>query len=168
MLLGVGPIAAQDAGFTERVLARHNGERANVGVKPLVWDDKLAVAAAAWARTLAATRQFEHSPDDPDAAPQGENLWMGTAGAYSFDDMVDGWIEERRYYRRGLFPKVTTTRNWADVGHYTQLIWHTTTRVGCALATGGGNDVLVCRYSPAGNWDGENPVGETSLASLRP
>jgi Cysteine-rich secretory protein family len=167
VLWAVVPAMAQDAGFSARMLARHNGERAVVGVKPLLWDAKLAAAAAGWANHLAKTRQFDHAPDDPNADPQGENLWMGTARAYSLEDMVDGWIEERQYYRAGLFPNVTTTRNWTDVGHYTQLIWHNTTHVGCALATGGGNDVLVCRYSPPGNWDGESPTGQPARTIKR-
>jgi Cysteine-rich secretory protein family len=167
MFLGASPAMAQDNGFAARILARHNGERVSVGVEPLAWDNKLAAAAALWAKHLAMTRQFEHSPDDGGSAPQGENLWMGTARAYSFEDMVDGWIEERQYYRPGLFPKVTTTGNWSDVGHYTQLIWHNTTHVGCALATGGGNDILVCRYSPAGNWDGESPTGQSVSVAKR-
>jgi Cysteine-rich secretory protein family len=150
--------SAQSTDFAGRMLARHNGERASIGMKPMLWDAKLAADAARWARHLAATGTFDHAPDDPKAAPQGENLWMGTARAYSFEDMVDGWIDEKRFYRPGLFPRVSTTPNWADVGHYTQLIWHNTTHVGCALATGQGNDVLVCRYSPPGNWDGESPT----------
>ena len=136
-------------------------------MKPLAWDPKLAIDAAKWAQYLAVTGTFEHAPDNPKAAPQGENLWMGTARAYSFEDMVDGWIDEKQYYRPGLFPNVTTTRDWTDVGHYTQLIWYNTTHVGCALATGRGNDVLVCRYSPAGNWDGENPTGAASPRNIR-
>ena len=165
--LGAASACAADAGFDARILARHNAERATVGVPPLIWDSRLAAGAAIWATHLATTRRFEHSPDIADAAPQGENLWMGTARAFSPEDMVDGWIEEKRYYRPGLFPRVTTTADWSDVGHYTQLIWRNTTSVGCALATGGGNDVLVCRYSPAGNWDGESPTG-FKPASQRP
>ncbi len=165
--LGAASVCAADSGFDARILKRHNAERAIVGVPPLAWDAKLAADAAVWAKHLAATRRFEHSPDNSDAAPQGENLWMGTARAYSPEDMVDGWIEERQYYRPGLFPKVTTTADWSDVGHYTQLIWRNTTQVGCALATGGGNDVLVCRYSPAGNWDGESPTGRAGIAVKR-
>ena len=84
---------------------------------------------------------------------------MGTSQAYSVEAMVDGWIDEKRFYRPGRFPEVTTTQSWEDVGHYTQLIWENTTRVGCALSNTGEDDVLVCRYAPAGNWDGESPTG---------
>ena len=153
------PVLAQKSDFLVRVLARHNSERVLLAMKPLAWDAKLAADAAKWAQHLAATGTFDHAPDDPKSAPQGENLWMGTGRAYSFEDMVDGWIDEKQFYSPGLFPQVTMTRDWADVGHYTQLIWYNTTHVGCALATGRGNDVLVCRYSPAGNWDGESPTG---------
>jgi Cysteine-rich secretory protein family len=166
-LSGAAPISDGDKDFTARILLRHNAERAAVGVPPLAWDGKLASEAASWAKNLAATRRLEHAPDVPDAAPEGENLWMGTSKAYSIEDMVDGWIEERRYYRSGLFPNITATRDWSDVGHYTQLIWHSTTLVGCALATGGGDDVLVCRYSPAGNWDGESPTGAALSKALQ-
>jgi hypothetical protein len=54
----------------------------------------------------------------------------------------------------GLFPRVSRTGNWSAVGHYSQMIWPTTTRVGCALASSQLADYLVCRYAPAGNIDG--------------
>jgi hypothetical protein len=165
--LGSASVSSADPGFDARILARHNVERVGLGVPPLAWDSRLAADAAVWAKRLAATRRFEHAPDNPNAAPQGENLWMGTARAYSPEDMVDGWIEEKQFYRPGLFPRVTTTASWVDVAHYTQLVWHNTTHVGCALATGGGNDVLVCRYSPAGNWDGESPTGRANTSVKR-
>jgi hypothetical protein len=166
-VFGALPVHAADTGFAARILTRHNAERASVGVPPLVWDGNLAADAAVWARHLAVTRRFEHAPDAQNAEPQGENLWMGTAKAYAYEDMVDGWIEEKQYYRSGLFPRVTTTADWADVGHYTQLIWYNTRRVGCALATGGGNDILVCRYDPAGNWDGQSPTGRAANGAKR-
>ena len=84
----------------------------------------------------------------------GENLWMGTGGAFSPEQMVGNWASEKQWFRPGIFPNVSRTGNWKQIGHYSQIIWPTTTRVGCGLARGAGHDVLVCRYSPAGNVDG--------------
>jgi hypothetical protein len=84
----------------------------------------------------------------------GENLWMGTHGAFSVEAMVRGWASEKRFFAAGMFPNVSRTGDWEDVGHYTQMIWPTTTRVGCALASTPRIDYLVCRYATAGNIDG--------------
>jgi Cysteine-rich secretory protein family len=153
------PAAAQPS-FDVRILTAHNLERERVGVKPLVWSQKLAADAAIWARHLAATNSFDHAPDRAEGDEQGENLWMGTAGAYSPEDMVKSWVDERKIFRLGLFPNVSTTGNWIDVGHYTQLIWYNTTTVGCARVTNHSDDFLVCRYGPPGNWMGESPLGK--------
>lgn len=80
---------------------------------------------------------------------------MGTRGAYSLEDMIGGWSGERRYFRSGFFPDVSTSGNWSDVAHYTQMIWRSTTNVGCALHQGRSDDYLVCRYSPPGNVTGQ-------------
>ena len=41
------------------------------------------------------------------------------------------------------------------VGHFTQVVWKSTTKVGCGFSTCGDNDLLVCNYSPAGNFAGQ-------------
>ena len=139
-----------------RVLAAHNRERTALGIKPLVWDEKLRASAQSWADHLAATSAFEHAPDNVNES-EGENLWAGTRGSYSAEAMVDGWIRERRFFKPGSFPDNSTTGRVADVGHYTQLVWRDTGSVGCAVASGRSEDVLVCRYSDAGNYVGERP-----------
>ena len=145
------------AQFPARVLAAHNSERARVQLPLLGWDNALGTSAAAYAQQMAMTGAFQHS--NRKARPGvGENLWMGTRGAFSVEQMVGAWASEKRMFRPGVFPEVTTTGNWADVGHYTQMIWPTTLRVGCALASTARTDYLVCHYSPAGNIDGR-PVG---------
>jgi hypothetical protein len=141
----------------ERLLAAHNRERSAEGVAPLAWDPALAAEAAAWGDELAASGSFEHDPDTDGEEPQGENLWAGTKGAYAPEEMVEGWIEEKRHFRRGRFPDNSATGDFADVGHYTQLMWRDTGRVGCALARGAAEEVLVCRYRTAGNVVGEVP-----------
>ena len=143
--------------FPSRILAAHNAVRMHAGVTPLVWDPALGNSAAAYARTLAFTNTFQHS-DRKARRGVGENLWMGSRGAFSVERMVSDWASEQRLFRAGLFPAVSRSGNWADVGHYTQIVWPSTTRVGCAIATNARADYLVCHYSPAGNMDGR-PVG---------
>jgi len=147
---GQASFAAQ---FPARVLAAHNAERSHVGVLPLVWDNALGTSAAGYARQMAISGKFEHS-DRSQRRGTGENLWMGTHGAFSVEAMVGGWASEKRFFVPGTFPNVSRSGDWEDVGHYTQMIWPTSQRIGCALASTPRIDYLVCRYAGAGNIDG--------------
>jgi len=139
--------------MTNRILQLHNAERARVGAPPVIWDPALASAAQAYAFRIAPLGRLVHS-SKAERGRTGENLWMGTRGAFSVESMVGAWSAERRYFRPGVFPNNSTTGNWADVGHYTAMIWPTTTRIGCGVGAAGRNEVLVCRYGPGGNIDG--------------
>ena len=134
-----------------RLLAAHNRERSAARLPAMAWDPALAAEAEAWARRLAASGDLEHSDGDE----EGENLWLGTKGAYAPEQMVGLWIEEKANYRPGPIPAVSRTGDFEDVGHYTQLMWRDTDRVGCALAAGREDEVLVCRYRQPGNVEGE-------------
>lgn len=148
------PAAPTTGNVAQRLLAAHNSARVAAGVPLLRWDPQLAAGAETYAAQLARTGHLAHSPRQSRPG-QGENLWMGSAGAYTPEFMVQSWADERRMFRAGTFPNVSTTGNWADVAHYTQMIWRSTTDVGCAIQRSGRWDVLVCRYSPAGNRDGD-------------
>ena len=142
-----------------RLLAIHNRERALVGTPALVWDARLAEGAAAYARRLAARGRLEHSP--PAERPGlGENLAAGTLGFYTPESLAELWVAEKSAFRNGIFPEVSRTGNWSSVGHYTQMIWLGTERVGCGAAQGRGNLFLVCRYAPAGNVFGRRSYGQ--------
>jgi hypothetical protein len=140
-----------------RILAAHNRERSEAGLPPLQWDASLAADAAPWAAHLARLDTLDHAEDGDSADPQGENLWLGTNGHYSPEDMVGLWIAEKKDFRAGIFPDNSRTGDYEDVGHYTQLMWRATGRVGCALAKGAEDEILVCRYREAGNVEGERP-----------
>ncbi len=139
--------------FAARIVAAHNAERAAIGMPPLVWDAELANGASLYAQQLAATGIFAHS-DRSKRRGVGENLWMGSRGDFSFEAMVGGWSAEKRFFVPGVFPNNSRTGNWEDVGHYTQMIWPATQRIGCAIASTRSTDYLVCRYATAGNIDG--------------
>jgi len=136
-----------------RILMAHNAARAEVGAAPLQWDPSLAVAAASYGPALSQIGHLVHSPRTG-RDNQRENLWMGQQGRFSPDEMVSAWTSEKRMFYAGAFPNVSRSGNWSDVAHYTQMIWKTTTHVGCAIYRDGTWDYLICRYSPPGNRDG--------------
>lgn len=137
-------------------MAVHQLERAAVGVPGLVWSDRLEDGATRWARRLARTGQLEHEIDiTGDRNAPGENLWMGTRGAWSPAEMAADWADEKRYFRRGVFPYVSRVGGYEAVGHYTQMVWRDTRAIGCGMATDGEMDYLVCRYDSPGNIEGQ-------------
>ena len=146
-----------------RLLAAHNRERALVGHPPLAWDPDLAASAASYGPTLASLGRLVHSPRETRPG-QRENLAKAWHGTLTPEQLVDLWSREKRMLQPGLFPAVSRTGQWEDVAHYTQMVWPTTTRVGCAVFAADW-DYLICRYSPPGNIDGK-PVFASAPVQL--
>jgi hypothetical protein len=141
--------------LAERILAAHNAERANVGAPPLQWDATLAAHAASYGPVLARMRALVHSPRSGRPGER-ENLAMAWHGTMNAEQLVGMWVDERRLLAPGsaIFPATSRTGRWEDIAHYTQMVWPTTTRVGCAVYSADW-DYLICRYSPPGNIDGK-------------
>ncbi len=153
MYVAPAAVSAQanpDALITD-MLDIHNAQRAVQGVEALQWDSGLARDAQNWANNMAQKNFFEHAPQHDPKKRQGENLSMGWGKGWDALSLAQMWVDEKTMVRSGRFPDVGHNVHWSKVGHYTQMIWPTTTHVGCALAKGVGGQYLVCRYSPAGN-----------------
>lgn len=133
------------------ILERHNYWREDVGVPGnMVWSDEMARLAADWALKLKKKGcGFEHRPDNN----YGENLFMGTTGYYGAADVVNAWASEKADYSYAK----NKCKAGKMCGHYTQIVWENTTKVGCAKIACDGNDIWVCNYDPPGNWVGEKP-----------
>ncbi|MBY8828410.1 CAP domain-containing protein [Hephaestia mangrovi] len=153
-----GPAPRDPAALQRVMLERHNAARRAVGVAPLVWNDALARDAQAYAEQMARTGRFAHAVQPQGLGREGENLWTGTRDAYRYREMVDAWIAEKKWFRNGVTPDFSTTGNYEDVAHYTQIIWRGSKAVGCALASNRSDDYLVCRYSPPGNVVGQKAL----------
>nr|WP_082543251.1 CAP domain-containing protein [Sphingomonas sp. Leaf339] len=149
-LPAVGSTQLSSETLRDTMLGTHAAARRAVGVGPLAWNPSLAARAQAYADELARTGRFRHSGGLLQEA-QGENLWMGTRGAYRFDEMAGAWVEESRNFVNAPTPAFSRTGQWQDVGHYAQIVWRGTREVGCGMASDDEEDYLVCRYSPAGN-----------------
>ena len=143
--------------FDQRVLDAQNAERAMVGAPALKWNDQLAQHATEYAQVLARTGDLVHAPREG-RGTERENLQKGLIG-WSPERMIQDWAKEKNNFTPGNFPDVARDGNWLNVAHYTQMIWPTTTDVGCGMALGGGFNWFVCRYNPGGNKDGK-PVGQ--------
>ena len=157
------------------ITAAHNAVRAavdsNTSLPPLVWSDKLAQYAQQWADELAASScssPHHRTSQELQAVGYGENLaaFTSSAGGSTAQQAVSAWASEKTCY---TFGKLMTTDQCDTAcytalhsdgcGHYTQIVWRTSTSVGCGVATcqNGKEDIWICNYSPPGNYIGQNP-----------
>jgi len=133
--------------FGREMLDAHNSVRARVGVPSLSWSPQLAAYAQVWANSLLARNEFGHRQ----RVKYGENLFAITGVTASPAHVVAEWAAEYDEY------DYRTNRCSGACGHYTQIVWGETKQLGCAVARGGGREVSVCNYDPAGNWVGRRP-----------
>jgi len=123
----------------QEITDAHNFYRVKFGCNPVEWDESVA----SFARNHANKCQFSHS-----GGPYGENLAMGSGG-YSGVQAVNSWTSEYYEYPYGS-PGFSM-----GTGHFTQVIWKGTQKIGCGVAACGGSNIIVCSYSPAGNMMGD-------------
>ena len=147
LLLSTTGGAAPASDLIRESINAHRAVRARVGLAPLDWSTRLAALSQDWANTLLARSHIGHRPD----SPYGENVFAGSGTTMSPAAVVNAWATEARNY------DYRTNRCRGVCGHYTQIVWRGTKEVGCAVARGGGREIWVCNYSPAGNWMGERP-----------
>lgn len=139
------------------ILQIHNSERSAVGSPDLTWSNSLASDAESWAQHLAQIGSLQHAT----GTGQGENLAYVSdsrgPSAISTEQLLQGWVNEKSNYHGGPITAADFESGKPMIGHYTQMVWKTTTEVGCGTATSGDKVFLVCRYSPPGNYIGQSP-----------
>lgn len=134
--------------FADQAPALHNQHRADNGAAPLQWDANLAAEAQRWAQRC----QFTHSQF---GAGYGENLYAGGGENVTVHRAVQVWMDEAAQYDYGNPVFSTAT------GHFTQVVWKSTTKVGVAVADCPAGSIfdmpsrfVVARYAPPGNVEG--------------
>ncbi|XP_009667865.2 glioma pathogenesis-related protein 1 [Struthio camelus] len=121
------------------------------------WDPDLAKTAKAWTKKC----QFKHNiylkepgKAHPKFTPVGENLWTGSLAGFTVEGAITSWYKEVSAY------SYATNSCNRVCGHYTQIVWATSYKVGCAVhfcptvTDFSGTNVahFICNYGPAGNY----------------
>eukprot|EP00095_Tigriopus_kingsejongensis_P010540 maker-scaffold349_size200065-snap-gene-1.26 protein:Tk10540 transcript:maker-scaffold349_size200065-snap-gene-1.26-mRNA-1 annotation:"hypothetical protein DAPPUDRAFT_96576" len=123
----------------------------------MTWDEELAAVAQRWADQC----QFAHDAvRDVDRFKVGQNVYITTRShdqplAMTINEGVMGWYDEVRDVDRQIVDRYQFA---SATGHYTQLIWANTNRIGCGHVTYPSGrllkKLLICNYGPSGNFIG--------------
>jgi pathogenesis-related protein 1 len=142
-----------------------NAARAAVdaGEAPLTWNPIAAQVALAYAQKCV----YEHNPnrDSDYKTAGGGNGGLGENIAAAAPSMTVARADQLWISEDSIYDYATNTCNptatITECGHYTQIVWKTTTSVGCAIVncttgwpfSGTGKDwtYAVCDYAPPGN-----------------
>jgi len=173
-----------------KIVDRHNYYRSLVfSDSDLVWDESVAQHAQTWANYLANhfkqsdvgvvkphAKTFQTNLHTEDDYAEGENIaWSNYGRGYltdspidissvnlasgNVDGSIDAWAVEKAFYDYARNTQKSGYEN-EQIGHYTQIVWQKTKKVGCAIAnsnTDRGGEWVVCRYAEAGNYVGQKP-----------
>ena len=131
-------------------LAKHNELRKLHGGKDLTLDADLTAAAQKWSNAQLAAKKMSHDT----GLKTGENLAFKMDSTADYQKVLDDtptqrWYDEIKDY------DFTKSEYSSKTGHFTQVVWAKTTKLGCGSASDGNNVYVTCRYEPAGNVVGE-------------
>ena len=150
----------------DQFLAGHNAARARTDLKPVpnpaLEPFTLSTHAKSVATTYAAKCIYAHDPELSTLTPPlGENIFAST-GSPTVQGIVNSWMSEDVDYTYAT----NSCRLGEQCGHYTQIVWRSTTSVGCAIQECHSGSpfvssshwyLAVCDYAPPGNLVGSKP-----------
>lgn len=148
---GGGPATVEQQYVNAHNAARRRATPApNPPLPDVTWD----AAAADFAKAGADSCVFSHRQQNQ----YGENLFAATTET-SPTEIVDAWDSEKAFYT------YATGACTQVCGHYTQVVWRSSVRLGCATRRCTVNSpfnagtwfLTACNYAPPGNVVGQKP-----------
>jgi glioma pathogenesis-related protein 2 len=138
-----------------QILARdlHNQYRAKHGSPAMTLDNNLNALAEKCAVYYAQKKTIDHSCPYKNGA--GENL-VGGAGTWTQSQFAQ--MSTKMWYDEVSAYDYNNPGFSMATGHFTQVVWKSSTKLGFGATTIGGYTVGVCLYSAPGNYQGQFPA----------
>ncbi|KAK2491034.1 hypothetical protein MC885_008729 [Smutsia gigantea] len=165
-----GPAGALSDDEKRAMVELHNLYRAQASppaanMLQMRWDEELAAFAKAYARQCV----WGHNKE---RGRRGENLFAITDEGMDVPLAMEEWHHERAHYNLSA----ATCHRGQMCGHYTQVVWAKTERIGCGShfceklqgVEETNIQLLVCNYEPPGNVKGQRPYQEGTPCSQCP
>ncbi|XP_074643338.1 cysteine-rich venom protein-like isoform X2 [Tubulanus polymorphus] len=135
------------------ILDVHNGYRGKVNPPPkymfkMIWDEEAAKVAMGWASQCGAGGAHDESMARmvPGRSGYGQNMASFSSGSGSWTKAIKMWYDEVEFFDYEQGGDISKT------GHYTQVVWADSYRIGCGMATCESGDLYICNYGEAGNF----------------
>ncbi|XP_004078447.2 cysteine-rich venom protein pseudecin-like [Oryzias latipes] len=144
-------ICPEDTAVQAEIVDVHNAFRRAVeppaaDMLMMSYSEELAVSAQAWVDKCV----LDHGPPSSrmlNGYELGENLFYSTSPML-WKSIINAWYKEVSHF---AFPNAST--NGKPVGHYTQVVWNSSYKVGCGVTLCSNNIYLYgCHYYRAGNF----------------
>ncbi|KAI6878286.1 hypothetical protein KC363_g8612 [Hortaea werneckii] len=162
---GFTPSPSPVSAYADRVLLAHNVHRANHSAADLTYSNELAAVA----QEIASSCVYAHDTTVESTTGNGvygQNIAAGLTADEVTDVITNLWYNNEVTAYAPYYGQANPGGNFADYGHFTQIVWQGTTVVGCATqdcSAGGLANVgpnvppyfTVCNYYEAGNYGGE-------------
>merc|ERR1711977_545694 len=162
---GFTPSPSPVSAYADRVLLAHNVHRANHSAADLTYSNELAAVA----QEIASSCVYAHDTTVESTTGNGvygQNIAAGLTADEVTDVITNLWYNNEVNAYAPYYGQANPGGNFADYGHFTQVVWQGTTVVGCATrdcSAGGLANVgpnvppyfTVCNYYEAGNYGGE-------------
>jgi hypothetical protein len=133
------------------LLNLHNEYRQRVGSQALRWNAALAQQAQDWANACELRTDPDRNSKSAEFTQVGESVAFGGGAPIILEMLTAIWTDQAAVYG---YARPLAVDQLNATGNYTQMVWSTTTDVGCGWfeqCEGIHNFALVCRYGPAGN-----------------
>ncbi|CAJ1968416.1 unnamed protein product [Sphenostylis stenocarpa] len=139
--------------LAEEFLHAHNWVRNQYQLPAFEWDEKLASYSRSYLMERYEDCLLVHSN-----SMYGENIFWGKMRYWTPSDATYYWYQEKQWYD---FKTLTCAPPPKACGHFTQVVWRDSHRIGCALQNCQDPSMgmlIACEYDPAGNYENENPL----------